>query len=485
MSESEGEGEPPPVLGFDGATPMDHSMLSCDLFSNASQQVKEKTVSAVNSVQNFDKDVSLNSHIEHRNDNNAYSDRDTGPFVVMIEASEKINKNIGKISQLKIAKELLDNNVTDIVKLKIKGKNRIAIEFSNFLAANRFSSHKGLKDKGYNIYIPYNMVSCKGIIRHVDLDYDIEVLKKSIISPRRIINARRLNRKKINMDGAEYVPTGTVLLTFEGINLPRSVEIWRLPFSVVPYVPPVTQCHACHRYGHTKTLCKSRPKCYMCAEEPHDESCNRKCFHCGSGDHTSFFSQCPEHQRQVNIRHLMAFNNLSYYDAAQLCPVTYKLIHSETLRSDHSQQHPADFPSLNKLPSQQSSDITVSQRRLVATEDNRIRSKRTYAQVINTDKITKRRNTSVGYNKDTHNACLDSPNGREFRGSTPHATQSSAVLGKSTTYSPVSATSNSQILQNPNQFYKHFLLLPNNIQNEIRDSILKHFRMEPVGSSDT
>lgn len=480
MSDSEGEGKPPPAMDFESLTSTDVSGINGD--GNIMDSQTQKSSGSTSSIFDISQSQGMLNNYHNKVENNRilYTEKDTGPFIVVIEASDKLNINIGKISQLKIAKELLDQNVKDIIKLKVKGKRRIAIEFLNYMAANKFSMNKGLVNKGYNIYIPYNMVTCKGIIRHVDIDYDTEVLKTSIVSDQKIINIRRLNRKKISEGNVDYLPTGTVLLTFAGTILPRSVEIWKLPFAVVPYVPPVTQCHACHRYGHTKTQCKSRLKCHKCAGDPHpdDIECNKKCFHCGSEHHTSFYSQCPEHQRQTSIRHLMAFNNLTFFDAAQLCPVSYK-----SSQPQINQSHPLDFPPLSKNLPSQSNEITVSQRRVITAEDQRIRSKRTYSQIVSNKNNSKRRYTTDGFDKDAHNDCLDTPNGRDYNNSTPTISRPTN-LGEKVFSLPTSATPNFHSTLDFKQFYTQFLLLPLKTKNDIRDSINKYFKLEQESSSN-
>lgn len=46
---------------------------------------------------------------------------------------------------------------------------------------------------------------------------------------------------------------------------------------------------------------------------------NYKCYHCGEG-HSATSWDCKEHKRQKNINTLMAEQNLSAYEARQICP---------------------------------------------------------------------------------------------------------------------------------------------------------------------
>lgn len=92
---------------------------------------------------------------------------------------------------------------------------------------------------------------------------------------------------------------------------------------VTPYVAPVTQCYACYRYGHTKAQCKSKTEiCRRCGKT-HDKSdteCSMRCVNCGGEDHEPTSRQCSERIRQQVIKQLMAYENLTYFDANEKIP---------------------------------------------------------------------------------------------------------------------------------------------------------------------
>lgn len=70
-----------------------------------------------------------------------------------------------------------------------------------------------------------------------------------------------MNRKVLmgeTGDKIEYLPTSTIMITFEGVVLPRYISISYLSFPVTPYLPPVTQCYKCLIFGHTSTQCKGK-----------------------------------------------------------------------------------------------------------------------------------------------------------------------------------------------------------------------------------
>lgn len=292
--------------------------------------------------------------------------------------------------------------------------NRISVEFINSYAANQFVNNKVLSNKGYKLFIPLNFVTSKGIARGIDTDITEEELLKccSIDGKIEILNAKRLNRKVMKDDGVSYAPTGTVLFTFKGVNLPREVHFYNLVFKVQIYISPVTQCYRCLRYGHTKNNCKGNEKCFNCGESKHQEkgeefACQIKCFYCKE-EHKSISKKCPEHNRQKNIKELMAFENITFFEASELCKRSYIPKGDYVFNGD-------EFPKLNKR-----TNISFSQRTLESTIEPSQRrtasfrnpTKRTYQQVASNNNNKKRMILHKSYNKKDHDENLYAPNGR-------------------------------------------------------------------------
>lgn len=63
-----------------------------------------------------------------------YKQNDIGPFLVYIEKIETEEENIIQKNHnyMKIAKEIFQMNLNNILKVKQKGRNKIGIEFSHF-----------------------------------------------------------------------------------------------------------------------------------------------------------------------------------------------------------------------------------------------------------------------------------------------------------------------------------------------------------------
>lgn len=335
-----------------------------------------------------------------------------GPFQVMIE-SEK--KNIGNYHHLSIAKNILELKFEGVKKINRKGINRLCIEFSNWEQANRFCDSEALSEKGYNMFIPRHLVTCRGIVKYIDKDISEEELK--IVTDTHsieILECRRLKHRCVDKETNQttYEPTGTVLYTFSGKLIPREVLIFGVPMLVEPYIIPVIQCFRCLLFGHTKRQCRGKLRCHNCAE-PHEEvECLkvRKCLHCRSDEHKSTSRICPEYDRQRQLRQLMCFENISFYDA------NIRIPKPKPQRGFYPRNE--QFPSIIQGAGLSNTQVNVSDH-LITVENRQINTpiKRTYA--YSTQKSVKklRESKNMGYDRAAHEACLIKTIGSNQRGS--------------------------------------------------------------------
>ncbi|KAL1488728.1 hypothetical protein ABEB36_014527 [Hypothenemus hampei] len=311
-----------------------------------------------------------------------YSSDDFGPYVVYIEASENLKK-------------------IDIRLVKNKGSNRLAVEFTNFVSANNFLNNKRLVDKGYNLFIPYNFVTCKGVVRRVDLEFSEEVLMSNCRSNATILNIKRISRKNISNDSVDFIPTGTIIVTF------RVVFIARI--------------------------------------------------------NTNRSKSCPEFLRQLEIKKLMAFENLTYYDASNSVKKNYVSKGDMIFNSN-------DFPKiLSNKPNNINHDqrITPNQRRNEHCSNNK--TKRSFAQVTN-NTSPKKRIILKSYNNKAINDCLLYPNGR------PSTSKDSPIMSP-ISYIP-SSIENDPVVEpscaefNNNNYSQDYNVLPQEALMEHLENIL-------------
>lgn len=430
-----------------------------------------------------------------------YKENSVGPFTVFVESNNNSNLNVGKFNYMKIAKEIFNMKLNNVLRIRSKGNNKIGVEFSSYAAANSFVRNKSLLDKGYNLYIPYNLVTCKGIVRRIDTDLNIDEIKYMLNSPFKVLDIVRLNRKVIKEKEVEYIPTGTLLVTFEGVILPRKIQISYISFPVSPYIAKVTNCFKCLMYGHTERQCKGKRRCGSCAEthttDVEYNDCKKiLCYHCKSEIHKSNYKECPEFIRQKNIKEKMSLDNISFYDAAMHYP---KPIYKSSNESTDVILGGGDFPELNKksLAIQTNENrINVNDRSQVHFSEM-IKNKRNFAMACGNDnKIKKRIVQDNSGQLKSYNSYLNNPNGRisqmspngtAFRnnkGDVDNLKVNRDFLdsGNSKECLPLSANDNFKL--NMESWYCNFLKFSEFEKNKIRDLILTYYRLQEVRDSD-
>lgn len=96
----------------------------------------------------------------------------------------------------------------------------------------------------------------RGVISGVPLNVSMDDIKGSL-SGGTVISARRLQMWKDN----KKCESMSVMIQFEGNNLPIRVKLGFVSFSVREYVPPPLRCFKCQRMGHTASICKGKMRC--------------------------------------------------------------------------------------------------------------------------------------------------------------------------------------------------------------------------------
>lgn len=258
----------------------------------------------------------------------AYYSTDLGPFIVHI-ARVTDNPATATIHPIRVGKMLFDLQIPCIKNGGVKklGRNRISVEFESFQGANDFIMET--KFEGYSKSIPSYHVTRMGIVRGIPIDYSNDDIVESVrvCNAGKVLKARRLNFKSKNKDGnSEWLPSETVVLTFDGQKTPDRVYCYHNSLPVEPYKFPVIQCFKCCRYGHIKTQCRSEARCFKCAQPHLGESCTVdqiSCLFC-SGLHSAIDKRCPEQNRQHSIKRLMSDEAISFQEASKRFPFSRK-----------------------------------------------------------------------------------------------------------------------------------------------------------------
>lgn len=264
----------------------------------------------------------------------AYQDTDVAPYIIHIQKEvSQPNDNVS-LHPVSLGHFLKKNDFKNIINGSLKriGRNRISLSFSKYEDANSFLSCSILKSHKYKAFIPSFNITRMGVVRGIPVNWSEDEILDNINVPigcGKVIKVRRLNKKNIVNNKAEFSPIETVVLTFDGQVLPKRVFMCYNSMPVDLYIFPTIQCFNCCRYGHIKAQCRSSPKCYKCGQEHSGDNCSVDedsvfCCMC-SGSHFAINRKCPEFARQKSIKESMAKNCISYIEAVKLHPPITKL----------------------------------------------------------------------------------------------------------------------------------------------------------------
>jgi galactitol-specific phosphotransferase system IIB component len=258
----------------------------------------------------------------------SYKASDCGPFEIHVQKIFSDNKS-SPLHPITFGNFLSRNKIKNILPGGVKplGKFRISVQFKDFKSANEFVSSVIIKNNNYKAFIPMHQVTRMGLIKGVPVDMsDEEIISECRVPERfgKILKIRRLNYKDTKSGpSVTWKPSQSVVVTFEGQALPSHVYLHYNSLPVEKYIFPTVQCFQCCRFGHTKTVCRSLPRCFKCTESHLGENCSSfisKCVNC-QGSHTAINTQCPEFLRQKRIKNCMAMENISYFEAARSTPL--------------------------------------------------------------------------------------------------------------------------------------------------------------------
>ncbi|XP_048004315.1 uncharacterized protein LOC125240466 [Leguminivora glycinivorella] len=255
-----------------------------------------------------------------------YGANDDGPFIVHV-SREAAPSSSATLKPINVGLLLTRANVNNIQKdggIKSVGRNRVAVTFSTAADANNFLKHPLLGENKFIADIPSYHVSRMGVVRGVPSDWTMEELVNGTSlreGKGKILKARRLQRKILKDDGSpSWVPTQSVVVTFEGQSLPAKIFAYYTSLVVDVYQLPIIQCRKCLRFGHIQAQCRSDARCYKCSQKHPGDGCNIapehvRCIFC-SGRHYATDKTCNEFGRQKAIKLAMSEQSISYAEAA-------------------------------------------------------------------------------------------------------------------------------------------------------------------------
>lgn len=315
------------------------------------------------------------SHPDLEKESRKYNPKDCGPFIVHI-SRETESPNAGtSLQPIRVGQIFANDNVPDIKKDGIKslGRNRVAVECKSADAANKLMENPCLARNKLTASIPSYHVSRMGLVRGVPVDWSMEEFVSATDLKEgsgKILKARRLQCKVLKEGSPpSWVPTQSVVVTFEGQNLPSKIYAFYTSLNVEIYVLPTIQCRKCLRFGHIQTQCRSDARCFKCAKKHPGETCNISpehisCLFC-TGCHFATDKNCPEFGRQKTIKLLMSEQNISYQEAAARTPTVRKTYSdvANTMFSPVAPEAPRHSPSTDMAPSGSQAVSSVPQSR--------------------------------------------------------------------------------------------------------------------------
>lgn len=275
---------------------------------------------------------------------NLYQESNNGPFEVVVQDlnKRKINPfNVGKI---------IKNHFNEINHISRAGKN-LVVTCTSYSAANKLVESHLLS--AYKVFIPSIRIHSLGVV-YVEPEVSEEEILEETDSICPIIQVSRI-KKYIDKT---LTDTHFVKITFDSDKLPEAIYLNYVRMPVERYVYPVKQCFRCFDYGHVmQSPCNNIRICRDCGDNFHSGECkaSKKCKHCAA-PHSSNSRQCPEYQRQRNIKERMSASREDFFTASRYFPITYKKTNYKAFQSYASaaRQHEEDgndYPSLpNKHP---------------------------------------------------------------------------------------------------------------------------------------
>lgn len=346
-------------------------------------------------VETNQENMSKNNHaFEKRNVNletkdpicDIYYETDLGPFYVHVSPNGESN-NFGDMA---VGRLLRTMKVQGVMEVKKINRFTVKLRFDTFDKANSFLTSPFLVQNEFKAFLPRYNITKIGIIFDIPVEYSEQMLKDNIDSPLPIVDIHRFQRNSENERGEKVrIPTRTVKVSFRGQFLPDEVSFFYAKRKVKPFIPTVTRCNRCLRFGHIVKFCKQEKSTCVNCGIIHEDECESpmKCFHCHSPNHDAKNVNCPEFMRNTLIKEAMVYRNLTFFEANEEFP---------KVKSQFSlAEQMTNFPTIQEAQSRKfvRKEPEKTQPSFPRKSDNELRLD--YNQYVNTQRGTSNANPSV------------------------------------------------------------------------------------------
>lgn len=251
-----------------------------------------------------------------------YNKNDVGPYRLIAELVDdkegkiRINKlTLGKL--LSRTKEYKEN----VINMRPMGMKKLLVFVKNMNTANKLQGDKTIKENNYKFYVPKSFLSVTGVIAGVPADMTDDEIMENMECEVPIMNVYRLNRYV----DKQKQPSNRISVTFRANKLPAEVKLYCCNNRVLPFINKPVLCGKCLRYGHKTDSCRSKGRCAACSQQHEgmeQGECNNKilCLYCKK-EHKTTDPNCPEWNKQRNIKTIMAKSNMTYLEAKEMSPI--------------------------------------------------------------------------------------------------------------------------------------------------------------------
>ncbi|KAL7288555.1 hypothetical protein TKK_0017297 [Trichogramma kaykai] len=239
-----------------------------------------------------------------------------------------------QVSPFKIG-SLVFKRYSSIKDIFRRSRSKVEIVLASREQANALAQDKVINSNGFEAFVPEFRRTRKGVIRGIDPEFCPEDILEGIKCPGphniNVNSVHRMNRKNklytpSNDESQKWIPTRSIIRTFEGQVIPEYLYGWGARVKVEVYVQRVMQCYNCFKFGHTSKTCRSDKIYFNCGDLDHKGECPYKaprCANCAKDNpedakHVSVSSSCPKFIEQKKINNIMAYENLSFAEAKAL-----------------------------------------------------------------------------------------------------------------------------------------------------------------------
>lgn len=87
-----------------------------------------------------------------------------------------MERNVGQLRDIAIGRLLYNDNIQGVKKNEKRSNNKIGVPFSSLKTANEFLKSNVAAKNNFKAYIPSYLISCKGILRNIDPELDLETI---------------------------------------------------------------------------------------------------------------------------------------------------------------------------------------------------------------------------------------------------------------------------------------------------------------------